>query len=66
MHTRDSQFVPSRSLWRRSWRDLLLLLRIAKMTTRYVIVGARVRREYRRKQTSGGVYWLDDNPTLKG
>ena len=66
MHTLDSQFTTSNSAWRRLWRELRLLLRIGKMTMLYVIVGVRVRRKYRRKQASGSVYWLDDDPALKG
>jgi hypothetical protein len=66
MHTFDSQFITSHSVWRRLWRNLRLMLRIAKMTALYVIVGGRVRHKYRRSQAGSSVYWLDDDPALKG
>jgi hypothetical protein len=66
MHTLDSQLTTSSSMWSRLRRDLRLLVRIAKMTTQYVLAGRRVRREYRRSQLRGDIYWLDDDPTLQG
>jgi hypothetical protein len=40
-------------------RDLALLWRIAGMVMEYVVAGGRLRREYRRRQARGEVYWLD-------
>ena len=40
-------------------RDLALLRRIAGMLVQYLFAGGRLRREYRRKQARGEVYWLD-------
>ena len=40
-------------------RDLALLRRIAGMLLQYLFAGGRLRREYRRKQARGEVYWLD-------
>ena len=40
-------------------RDLALLQRIAGMLLQYVFAGGRLRREYRRKEARGEVYWVD-------
>lgn len=46
---------PERSLW----QDLRLLQRIASMLLQYWVQGGRLRREYRRREASGEVLWLD-------
>ena len=48
--------APSASGFR---RDLALLRRIAGMLVQYLLAGGRLRREYRRKQARGEVYWVD-------
>ena len=40
-------------------RDVALLWRIAGMVIQYAFAGGRLRREYRRKEARGEVYWLD-------
>lgn len=40
-------------------RDLALVRRIAGMFVQYLFAGGRLRREYRRKEAEGEVYWLD-------
>jgi hypothetical protein len=42
--------------WR---RDLALLRRILGMVLEYTFAGGRLRREYRRKEARGEVYWVD-------
>lgn len=54
MRTLDGQGTP------RPWRrDLALLRRMAGMLYHYFTEGARLRREYRRCQARGEVYWVD-------
>lgn len=45
-------------------RDLRLLWRIGTMLYQYATVGRRVRREYRRRQANGEIYWVDAAATL--
>jgi len=40
-------------------RDLALLRRIAGMVFEYLLAGGRLRREYRRKEARGEVFWVD-------
>ena len=40
-------------------RDIALLRRIAGMLFQYLFAGGRLRREYRRKEARGEVYWVD-------
>jgi len=40
-------------------RDLALLWRIAGMLVQYLVGGARIRREYRRREAKGEMYWVD-------
>jgi hypothetical protein len=40
-------------------RDLVLLQRIAVMLFQYVVAGGRMRREYRRREARGEVFWVD-------
>lgn len=40
-------------------RDLALLWRIAGMVFQYAVEGGRLRREYRRKEARGEVFWVD-------
>jgi len=40
-------------------RDLALLWRIAAMVWQYAVAGRRLRREYRRKEARGEVFWVD-------
>ena len=40
-------------------RDLALLWSIAGMLFQYLGAGGRLRREYRRKEARGEVYWVD-------
>jgi hypothetical protein len=40
-------------------RDLALLWRMAGMLFQYFVTGGRLRREYRRRESRGEVYWLD-------
>jgi hypothetical protein len=40
-------------------RDLALLRRIAAMLFQYLVPGGRLRREYRRKEERGEIYWVD-------
>jgi hypothetical protein len=40
-------------------RDLRLLWRMAVMLLRYWTVGGRMRREYRKREARGEVYWVD-------
>ena len=40
-------------------RDLLLLRRIAAMFVQYWVDGGRLRREYRRREACGEVFWVD-------
>ena len=39
--------------------DLRLLRRLVAMFWQYLTVGGRLRREYRRKEARGEVYWVD-------
>lgn len=39
--------------------DLRLLRRLLGMLWQYLTVGGRLRREYRRKEARGEVYWVD-------
>ena len=40
-------------------RDAALLWRLAVMLFQYLVPGGRLRREYRRKEARGEVYWVD-------
>jgi hypothetical protein len=40
-------------------RDVALLLRLAAMLFQYLVPGGRLRREYRRREARGEVYWVD-------
>jgi hypothetical protein len=40
-------------------RDLALLRRIVAMLFQYIVSGGRLRREYRRKEARGEIYWVD-------
>jgi hypothetical protein len=40
-------------------RDFALLCRLAVMLFQYLVPGGRLRREYKRKEARGDVYWLD-------
>jgi hypothetical protein len=40
-------------------RDLVLLRRIAVMLFQYLVAGGRMRREYRRKEARGEMFWVD-------
>jgi hypothetical protein len=40
-------------------RDLALLRRLAAMVWQYAVAGGRLRREYRRKEARGEVFWVD-------
>ena len=40
-------------------RDLALLRRIAAMVWQYAVAGGRLRREYRRREARGEVFWVD-------
>lgn len=40
-------------------RDLALAWRIGGMLLQYFLVGGRLRREYRRREARGDVYWVD-------
>ncbi|MFQ5612998.1 MAG: hypothetical protein ACE5H9_12780 [Anaerolineae bacterium] len=59
MRTIDPQFTKNRSFWGRLWRDLRLLVRIARMLLTYLIAGGRIRRDYRARAARGEVYWVD-------
>ena len=54
MHTLD--MAQPKGGW---MRDLALLRRIASMLFQYWFAGGRLRREYRRKEARGEVYWVD-------
>jgi hypothetical protein len=53
MRTLDTP--PSRNLR----RDLALAWRIGVMLFQYVFEGGRLRREYRRREARGEVFWVD-------
>ena len=53
MRTLDSS--PSSTLR----RDLALAWRIAVMLFQYTFAGGRLRREYRRREARGEVFWVD-------
>jgi hypothetical protein len=40
-------------------RDLALARRIAVMLFQYLVQGGRLRREYRRREARGEVFWVD-------
>ena len=40
-------------------RDVGLLLRLGAMLFQYLVPGGRLRREYKRKEARGEVYWVD-------
>jgi hypothetical protein len=40
-------------------RDVALLWRLAVMLFQYLVPGGRLRREYRRREVRGEVYWVD-------
>jgi hypothetical protein len=40
-------------------RDLALVFRLASMLFQYAFSGGRLRREYRKKEARGEVFWLD-------
>jgi hypothetical protein len=40
-------------------RDVALLWRIATMLFQYCVDGGRLRREYRRREARGEVFWVD-------
>jgi hypothetical protein len=40
-------------------RDLALLRRLTSMLIQYCFAGGRLRREYRRKEARGEIYWVD-------
>ena len=40
-------------------RDLALLRRIASMVFQYLLPGGRLRRQYRRREARGEVFWVD-------
>ena len=45
--------------------DLRLLRRMAAMLYQYWIVGGRLRREYRRREARGEVFWVDDSGSTR-
>jgi hypothetical protein len=55
MHTLDSTRGESRLV-----RDLKLLGRMAAMLYGYFAVGGRLRREYRRCERRGDMFWVDE------
>jgi hypothetical protein len=55
MHTLDSTRGESRLV-----RDLKLLRRMAAMLYGYFAVGGRLRREYRRRERRGEMFWVDE------
>lgn len=61
MRTVDSQTEKS-SLWGRLRRDIKLIRRLLSMVLHYRFGGDRIRKAYRDKETSGTVYWVDQDP----
>jgi hypothetical protein len=55
MHTLDSSRGESRLT-----RDLKLLRRMAAMLYGYFAAGGRLRREYRRRERRGEMFWVDE------
>jgi hypothetical protein len=55
MHTLDSSRSENRLM-----RDLKLLRRMAAMLYGYFAAGGRLRREYRRRERRGEVFWVDE------
>ncbi len=62
MRTTESETNEDLSWWRRCWRDLALLGRLAGMTVYYWTRGARLRKAYRECEARGEVFWVDDDP----
>jgi len=59
MRTLDIRPRPGRWI-----RDVTLLWRMAGMVVGYWTAGARLRREYRRREARGEVFWVDgEGPT---
>ena len=62
MRTTESETNEDQTWWRRCWRDLALLGRLAGMTVYYWTRGARLRKAYRECEARGEVFWVDDDP----
>ncbi len=62
MRTLDAQKAQSFSPGARAARDIKLLLRLAVMLTSYFTKGALIRREYRKRERRGEIYYLEDEP----
>jgi len=62
MRTLDNQSPPDAGLLQSLRRDAALLLRFAGMLVYYLTEGRRIRREYRRCEARGEIYWLDEEP----
>lgn len=61
MRTVDGQFTKGTSFRDRLSRDLRLLLRIIKMVVAYFAEGRRIRNAYRRKESRGEIFWVDED-----
>ena len=60
MRTVDTPTSPGRSWWRKTRTDAALLVRIVRMIISYATDGRKIRKIYRRAQTSGQFVWVDD------
>ena len=64
MRTIDQRFTHSNSHWSRLWRDVRLLWRMGQMLYAYWVVGGRIRRIYRAKETQGDTFWVDEEMSV--
>jgi hypothetical protein len=60
MRTLDEQGTTRGSIPARVRQDIALIRRLAGMILSHFTVGARIRREYRAKETAGEIYWVDE------
>jgi hypothetical protein len=60
MRTLDERNASTSSVLARWDRDRKLLFRLAAMTLAYFTTGALIRRRYRRCESRGETYWLDN------
>ena len=52
--------IAAESRWAQVTRDLRVLWRVLRLVWRYFVIGALVRRRYRRKQRRGEVFFVDE------
>lgn len=63
MRTVDNSASADQGRWAKLRSDAALLLRFARMIVHYFTAGHRLRRAYRKCESRGEVFWVDEDPT---